>query len=136
MGMSVKISTAALARILRHASSEPDREICGLLFGSAAAIDAAEPARNVADTPDRRFEIDPQALFAAIRAQRQGGPRLIGHYHSHPSGEVAPSACDAAAAEPGRLWLIAAGGQVAAWRAEAGGPLYDAFLPVRLAITA
>jgi proteasome lid subunit RPN8/RPN11 len=128
--MTVRIATALIDRIIAHAAETPDREVCGLLFGTDATIEAARPAANVADTPARTFEIDPKALFAAIRAERQGGPRLAGFYHSHPSGDPAPSPRDAAAAEPGRLWLIVAGGQVAAYRAEAGGPILHAFTAV------
>ena len=133
--MTVRIATALLDRILAHAAETPDREVCGLLFGSAATIESAQPAANIAEAPARAFELDPQALFAAIRAERHGGPRTIGHYHSHPSGDPSPSLRDAAAAaEPGRLWLILAGGQAAAYRAQPGGPIHHAFAAVRLAL--
>lgn len=134
--MKVRVSTITLQRIVAHAATADDREICGLLFGTDDMIAAASPAANVAAAADRQFEIDPQALFAAIRAERHGGPRLIGHYHSHPSGSTVPSACDALAAEPGRLWLIVAGGHVAAWRAGASGAIHGVFSPVELAIAA
>ena len=133
--MTVRIATALLDRILAHAAATPDQEVCGLLFGTATAIEAAEPAANVAEAPARAFEIDPKALFAAIRAERRGGPRIVGHYHSHPSGDPIPSPRDAAAAgETGPLWLIVAGGRAAAYRAEAGGLIHDAFAPVRLTL--
>jgi proteasome lid subunit RPN8/RPN11 len=132
--MVVRIATALLDRILAHAAATPDREVCGLLFGTADTIDAAEPAANVAAAPARTFEIDPRALFAAIRAERTGGPRLAGHYHSHPSGDLSPSRTDAAMAEPGRLWLIVAGGRAAAYRAEPGGPIHHAFAPVEVTL--
>jgi len=59
-------------------------------------------------------------LFMAIRLERQGGPRLVGHYHSHPNGSTEPSPRDLAAAEPGKLWLIMGGGQARLWYAEPG----------------
>lgn len=114
--MTLTLSPELLARLLAEAAASPDREICGLLFDDGTA----QPATNVAPNPATTFEIDPAALFAAHRAQRSGGPRLIGPYHSHPSGQAVPSACDAAAAEPGSLWLILAGGVARAWRAGAG----------------
>jgi proteasome lid subunit RPN8/RPN11 len=95
-------------------------EVCGLLFGSDDAIEDAVPARNVAGDPARTFEVDPAALIGAYRAQRQGGPRLIGHYHSHPNGSATPSLRDGAAAEPGSLWLIIGGGVARLWRAREG----------------
>lgn len=133
--MSARISRATLVEVLAHAAAEPDREVCGLLFGDADRIDSAAPAGNVAADPARHFEIDPAALFAAIRAERGGGPRIAGHYHSHPSGSAAPSARDAAAAhQPGRLWLIVADGEAALWREVPGGAVQGAFEPVRLVV--
>lgn len=115
------MSPALLDTILAAAASTPDREVCGLLFGSLERIVAAAAAANVAPDTARSFEIDPAALFAALKAQRTGGPVLIGHYHSHPSGSAEPSAADAAAAEPGRLWLIVGGNMARLWLATAGG---------------
>nr|WP_246263589.1 M67 family metallopeptidase [Parasphingopyxis algicola] len=129
--MSVTISRAAKRRILRHCSENPDIEACGLLFGSESRISRASPTENVADDPARRFEIDPADLFAAIRAERDGGDRLVGYYHSHPAGPAEPSARDAAMAlDTGRLWLIVAGGEMGLWRAAAAGRLE----PVELAL--
>lgn len=104
-----------------HAACDFSREVCGLLLGRDGRIVEARPAANVADDPARAFEIDPAALFAALRAARAGGPALIGYYHSHPSGAAAPSARDLAmAAEDGKLWLIVAGDAVTAWVKQAG----------------
>ncbi|MDB5663367.1 MAG: hypothetical protein JWN59_1705 [Sphingomonas bacterium] len=119
--MTVAIARILLDRIVALAAERPDEEVCGLLFGNPARILSAEPTPNVSARPADSFEIAPQALFAAIRAERAGGPRLIGHYHSHPRGRPVPSARDAAAAEPGRLWLIVGGGEARLWLAEYAG---------------
>ena len=118
--MGVTVSRDILRAVLGLAAAVPDREICGLLFGSEDRIDRAEPAANVAERPSDTFEIDPRALFAALRAERTGGARLIGHYHSHPNGSAEPSPRDLAAAEPGKLWLILGGGVARAWIMENG----------------
>lgn len=99
------------------------REACGLLFGVEGEISEATVTRNVADHPERRFEIDPAALFAALRAERAGGARIAGYWHSHPSGDAQPSQADAAmAVADGKLWLIVAGAEAATlWRAGAHG---------------
>ena len=125
--MELAISRALLDEIRVHAAGDPTREVCGLLIGLGAAVAQVRPCANVAEDPARRFEIDPAALIAAHRAGRGGGPALIGHYHSHPSGQVVPSACDAAMAEPGSFWLIAAGGDVAGWWSVRGGAVEDMF---------
>ncbi|PTQ07363.1 peptidase [Sphingomonas oleivorans] len=130
--MAVRISSSLLGQIVDEARENPAREVCGLLFGRCDRIEAAASAANVAAHPADSFEIDPQALFAAIRAERGGGPRLIGHYHSHPNGSARPSARDAAAAEPGRYWLIVGGEEALLWRAEADGAGGISFRPMAL----
>lgn len=133
--MRAEISSAALHQIVAAAAASPQAEICGLLFGEPDRIDRAEPCANVAATPADSFEIDPAALLAAYRAMRKGGPRLAGCYHSHPVGRAAPSPRDAEAAAPdGWLWLIAAGGEVTAWRAVLDGSLYGRFDSVALEV--
>ncbi|MDB5706098.1 MAG: peptidase [Sphingomonas bacterium] len=102
-----------------------------MLFGAAGRIETAEACPNVAPEPARAFEIAPAALFAAYRAARAGGPRPIGHYHSHPSGEAVPSARDAAQAMgDGALWLILTAREARLWVSARPG----AFEPVALAV--
>ncbi|WP_398288699.1 M67 family metallopeptidase [Sphingomonas nostoxanthinifaciens] len=115
------IAADLLDAILAHAAADPTREVCGLLLGSAGQIEEARATANVAADPSCWFEVDPSALIAALRAERRGGPCLIGHYHSHPNGRPEPSPRDAAAAEPGRLWLIVGGGVARLWCAGADG---------------
>ena len=136
----------------------PD-EACGLLWGpvsgpvsvhvsgpvsgdadmsgeDCAHISRLEEVANVHPTPRTHFEIDPQALINAHRAQREGAgldgasgakpgaasEALIGYFHSHPTGSARPSACDAQmAAGDGKIWAIAAGKDVTFWRDEAEG---------------
>jgi proteasome lid subunit RPN8/RPN11 len=119
--MIVEIAIGIVDRLLAEAVATPHREICGLLFGDGNRIESAEPTPNVAADPARTFEIDPAFLFRAIRAERQGGSRLIGHYHSHPNGRAEPSPRDLAAAEPGKYWLIIGGGEARLWLAEQDG---------------
>lgn len=126
--MILEISRAVLDAIRAHAAADPGREACGLLLGAAGRIEAMEAAANVADDPARHFEIDPAALFRAIRAERAGGPKLVGYYHSHPGGRAEPSAVDRAmAAGDGKIWVILADEKIAAWRATERG-----FEPVEL----
>lgn len=125
--MGVTISRSILAGMKKAAGAAAPREACGLLFGEAGRISGFVETANVADMPEMRFEIDPAALFAALRAERAGGPPLLGYWHSHPSGDPMPSATDAAMAAPdGKLWIILGAEDVTCWRAGAAG-LWDRF---------
>lgn len=109
--------------IRQESAAAAPREACGLLFGEPDRITAFQAVENVAESPETRFELDPAALFAALRAERAGGPRIAGYWHSHPSGDALPSATDAEMAAPdGKLWVIVAGDAVRAWRAGGRGP--------------
>jgi proteasome lid subunit RPN8/RPN11 len=114
--MRVAISSG-IAQAMRNAAATAwPREACGLLFGTDDAVLDWQQTDNVASTPETHFEIDPAALFAALRAERAGGAALIGYWHSHPNGVATPSATDAAMATDERLWLIVGGGEITAWR--------------------
>lgn len=119
--MGLGISSCVIALIQRAAAEAAPQEACGLLFG-VDGVERASVADNVAADPARRFEIDPAALIAALRTERTGGERVIGYWHSHPSGDATPSATDAAmAAADGKIWVIVAGDAVTAWRAGGSG---------------
>lgn len=114
--MRLEISREALAGIRAATAAAHPLEACGLLFGDESRIAGWLEARNLAERPDIEFEIDPAALFAALRAERAGGPRLIGYWHSHPSGDVEPSQRDAEMADiDGKIWIIVSSDGVAAW---------------------
>jgi proteasome lid subunit RPN8/RPN11 len=69
-----------------------------------------------------RFELDPVALLKAHREAREGGPQVLGYYHSHPEGHPVPSATDCEhASGDGRVWAIVTGHEVAFWRDGADG---------------
>lgn len=117
--MRVAIARTLLENIIARAEGRAD-EVCGLLLGDQGCIEAAQAAENVAPDPARHFELDPALLLGAHRAARGGGARVVGHYHSHPSGIAVPSVTDAACAAPdGSLWLIVATGAARLWVAEA-----------------
>ena len=123
-----RISRCVAEIVQRAAADAAPREACGLLFGSVDVIESVQVVENHAENPETHFEIDPRALFAALKAERAGGPKLAGYFHSHPGGDATPSATDAAMAAPdGKLWVIVAGEAMTAWRAGAAG-----FDPVEL----
>jgi proteasome lid subunit RPN8/RPN11 len=104
--MRLKISSTLLARLVAESAASAN-EVCGLLFGTGEEVLHAVKCANVAADPATTFEVDPASLIAAHKAARAGGPALVGHYHSHPTGSAEPSARDAEAAMgDGALWLI------------------------------
>lgn len=120
--MDIVLTSQVLAALIAAARAAHPHEACGLLLGEQAKgaeqITQARPAANIHPAPASHFEIDPQALISAHRASRQGGPQIIGYYHSHPAGSAIPSATDQAqSARDGCIWaIIAADNSVCFWR--------------------
>lgn len=122
MGMEIHLARGIVAAIAGEAAKAHPLEACGLLLGHGDMVLEIRPCANVAGDPARHFEIDPAALIAAFRAQRAGGPQVVGYYHSHPTGESRPSGTDAAmAARDGRIWAIHGRGALSWWRDGANG---------------
>jgi proteasome lid subunit RPN8/RPN11 len=111
--MTVLILPSALrGQIEGEARAAFPRECCGLIEGvrTGDRIEAValHPAPNRSDKADR-FQIDPAAQFAALRAARARAREIVGCYHSHPDGAPEASAYDLeGAGEEDFLWLIAA----------------------------
>ncbi|MEL7198877.1 MAG: M67 family metallopeptidase [Pseudomonadota bacterium] len=117
-----KVSAQALAAMQSAAQSAHPIEACGLLLGEGTQITHFTETRNVHPRPETHFEIDPQVLIDAYRDEREGGPQVLGYFHSHPTGDPAPSKTDRAqAAHDGKLWMIAGDGQVECWRDDPDG---------------
>jgi proteasome lid subunit RPN8/RPN11 len=131
--MKVAISRGLVEQIVALAGAASGNEVCGLLLGAEGRIDVILPAANVAPDPARHFELDPALLIRAHRAARSGGPAVIGHYHSHPSGIAVPSRTDAECAAPdGSLWLIVAGQEARLWLAGPNGAVNGRFTEISL----
>ncbi|HEX3753814.1 MAG TPA: M67 family metallopeptidase [Rhizomicrobium sp.] len=119
------LPSALSVQILRAARAAAPQECCGLIEGIRRGKDARAtalyPAHNLSPHVGR-FEIDPQDHFDALRGARARGQAIIGCYHSHPHGQAKPSQTDlAGAGEEDFLWLIAAGGRLAAFVYSRGG---------------
>ncbi len=118
----VQVTQAVLDELRAQADAAHPHECCGLLLGADSRIDRIQSARNVHPTPQSHFTIDPQTLIDAHRAAREGGPQVVGYYHSHPNGLSRPSATDEAMQTgQGLVWAIVAAGEVTFWREGAGG---------------
>ena len=134
--MDVRIASSVVEKLRAASQAARPHEACGLLYGDPKTVLFCDLAPNVAQLPQRQFEIDPAHLFAAHKASRQGGPALIGCWHSHPTAPATPSAEDARrAAELGWLWLIVGqSGDVGAFEVVADGPVAGRFAPLGLAL--
>lgn len=116
-GMKLQLSRIHQRQLLAWAAEAGVYECCGLLLGREDTVEKVELTLNVADNPMYEFEIDPLALIAAEKRARQGGPSILGYFHSHPNGIAEPSIKDAQmAAADGRRWLIIADGRITSWR--------------------
>ncbi len=105
------LDSALRLQIEREARIAYPRECCGLMEGVRNAdtlrVVALHETRNVA-VDANEFEIDSEDHFRILRAARKNARHIVGCYHSHPDGKVAPSARDrAGASEEGFVWLIA-----------------------------
>jgi proteasome lid subunit RPN8/RPN11 len=120
--MQIEVSSALIGSLLAEAAAAHPLEACGLLLGENARIAEVRPCANIHPQPATHFEIDPAPLIAAHRVARDGGPQVLGYYHSHPAGPPEPSATDRAhATGDGRVWAIVGEGRVGWWRDEIGG---------------
>ena len=113
-GRVLYLSDELAASVLVAAARAHPAECCGLIEGVDTAEGwralAVHEAANLADDPQRRFLIDPQAQFDLMRRLRGTERRVLGCFHSHPGGAPDPSVSDRAGAyEAGFLYLIAGG---------------------------
>jgi proteasome lid subunit RPN8/RPN11 len=133
--MALILSRKQHGQLLDWANEAGNVECCGLLLGQGEVVSDVALADNVALDPSRHFEIDPAMLIAAEKHARQGGPSIIGYFHSHPNGLARPSEQDAAsAADDRRIWLIVADGSVSGWLATRDRDGGIAFQPVDLLV--
>jgi proteasome lid subunit RPN8/RPN11 len=123
--------------VVEHARDGDPEEVCGVLGGTHGTVGTdggageadvgssyARTARrvsNVAAEPRSRYELDPTEQFRAMEAVEAAGDAVVGFYHSHPRGPLAPSATDEALATwAGYSYVIVSLGgpepEVGSWR--------------------
>jgi proteasome lid subunit RPN8/RPN11 len=83
-------------QILAQSQAHPEREVCGLIGARDGEPATCYPVANVADAPDRLFQMDPSGQIAAMKAMRERGEALFAVYHSHPDAPARPSPTDLA----------------------------------------
>ena len=79
--------------LLTEARRSLPNECCGLLGGHGRTVTRLFPALNALRSPVA-YEVRPRELFEIFRRLRAEQLELVGIYHSHPTGDNAPSARD------------------------------------------
>ena len=92
----MRITSEVLIGMTNHARRDAPLECCGLLAGNDV-IDELIATRNIRNSAVA-YQVDPVEHIAAMKAARGRGRRILGAYHSHPSGGAVPSATDVAEA--------------------------------------
>ena len=120
--MVIEVTSSVIEAMYAAARKADPKEACGILLGGDARITSFTQTKNVHPAPQTHFEIDPAALIDAHRKAREGGLQVIGYFHSHPSGDAAPSATDQEmAAGDGMVWAIKGGDDLRMWRDDPSG---------------
>ncbi len=109
--MRIHIAAPLIGSIRESALASTPEECCGILIGSIAGedhhVDRVVAARNTWDGDrTRRYEIDSQTAFDAIREATAAGRSVVGFYHSHPDGSDQPSSHDLETAWPRMSYVI------------------------------
>jgi proteasome lid subunit RPN8/RPN11 len=89
----IRVRAEILTRLLEEARRDAARECCGLLAGSQAEVTHIFPATNVLASATS-YEIAAEELFRMFREMRAASLDHLGIYHSHPTGDNAPSRRD------------------------------------------
>jgi proteasome lid subunit RPN8/RPN11 len=120
--MVIEVTSSVIEAMQAAARNANPKEACGILLGGDARITSFTQTKNVHPAPQTHFEIDPAALIKAHKTARGGGPQVAGYFHSHPSGDAAPSATDQkSSAKDGLIWAIIGGSDLRMWRDDPSG---------------
>ncbi|MCF8474152.1 MAG: M67 family metallopeptidase [Emcibacter sp.] len=103
------LPTEIMGQIQQHCEASYPLEACGLLIGrhDVNIVTEVIPSGNLSPSPEKSFEIDPALIVDCHKKSRNGGNKIIGHYHSHPDGDAEPSVHDEAQNyDRDMIWLI------------------------------
>lgn len=116
---ALEIGSKISADLLASAASAYPGEACGILLGridgDRRVVEGFRPTPNRWSEREDRYLVDPASLRRALAAEDEGGPRVLGFYHSHPDASPRPSETDRRLAWPWYYYVII---QVAAGRPE------------------
>ncbi len=114
----LEIGSKICADLLASAAQGYPGEACGILLGriegDRRVVEGFRPVQNRWSERDDRYLVDPESLRRALAAEEEGGPRVLGFYHTHPDAPPSPSETDRELAWPWYYYVII--------RVAAGGP--------------
>jgi|GEM_PF-847286 len=108
----LKTKKGVLREVKKH-STNNNYEACGIILGedNYPEYKAVEVIRsdNI-EKSSLSFEVDPDSFIEAHKKANKHGIEVIGFYHSHLSGDCAPSKKDKKGMKrwPDHVWLISA----------------------------
>lgn len=122
----LRLSGKLAARIREQGARSYPHECCGALLGRDAdgereIVELLPLDNRAAESPGKRYVIEPQDFRRAEQFACERGLELLGWYHSHPDHPALPSEFDRALAWPWYSYVIVsverrAPGQLTAWR--------------------
>jgi proteasome lid subunit RPN8/RPN11 len=97
--MTLVLPAAVRDSMVEHARAGAPEEVVGVLGGrrgeEESVVERRYRAENAAAAPETRYEIDPAEELELLERVDDAGLDVVGFYHSHPSGPLAPSETDA-----------------------------------------
>ncbi|MFC5700417.1 Mov34/MPN/PAD-1 family protein [Cohnella faecalis] len=110
-------------------------EACGIVLAAQSDTEGNEAlmkpdsfaiVRNVSTNPERTFRFSPEEYVAAVYEAQKNQRRLVGFFHSHPTGEPLPSFEDGQGSLSwGTYWIVGlgkeSGPEIAVYRRDEAG---------------
>ena len=91
---SLSLPRPLVNKILAHAQSNPDVEVCGLIGNSHSQDKSYYPINNISKNPSCRFLMDAPQQITAMKKMREHEQQLFAIIHSHPTTTATPSQRD------------------------------------------
>jgi proteasome lid subunit RPN8/RPN11 len=128
MATEMRLPHPLYRQLREFAEAGIPREVCGLLSGSNGEVKRLYPIPNVAETPETRFVLAPDAFLRAYYTIERSGEDLLAVFHSHPRHAPNPSSTDIAETTWPDLLTVIAGPvadefRIAAWSLRARQPI-------------
>jgi len=85
----LKIDGQQWKEVRRHGEETYPHECCGVLLGEAQdgmriVLEVVRCANARIDSPQNRYQIDPEEIFRILRDGEKRQLDIVGFYHSHP----------------------------------------------------